>query len=82
MHLRNIHLKPNCSYRAECQRGNVTYDKIAFETDGTGRIKTFSGTYSCNSPEFAGEYDYTKIQNITTGESWSACSSLDDRINI
>lgn len=74
MNLRRLRLKPGCAYHAEARMGNVIFTHITFETDGNGRIKSFGGTYTCNSPEMFDEridlFHFRKILNVTTGESW------------
>jgi hypothetical protein len=82
MRLQSIRLKPNCSYLAVGRCGSNIYNKITLETNMEGRIKSFGGTYTLNSPEFADEFDFTEIQNVTTSESWAACSSLKNQLHI
>jgi hypothetical protein len=60
--------------------GTIIFEHITFETDQGGRMKSFRGTYTCNSPEMFDEmadlFDFRKILNVTTGGSW------DERFNI
>ena len=74
MDLRRFHLKPGCTYRAKARFGSSVYNAINIQTNENGGIKSFSGTYTCNSPEMFLEmidlFDFQEILNVTTGESW------------
>lgn len=74
MDIRRFRLKPDCTYRAKARFGSSVYNAINIETDESGRIKSFSGTYTCNSVERFNEmidmFDFQEIRNVITGESW------------
>jgi hypothetical protein len=60
--------------------GTTVYKAITFETDERGLMKSFAGTFTCNSPEkfyeMADLFHFTKVENVTTGESWNEIFSV------